>query len=71
MLNCIVINKLWWEFLWIVDALVTLAEMFNYGSTVRSMTKGHASYTMLLTKFDVIPQHIQNQIASKEEAITA
>ncbi|KAJ8429852.1 hypothetical protein Cgig2_011850 [Carnegiea gigantea] len=55
----------------IVDALVPLAEMFNYGSTVRSMRKGRASYTMLLAKFDVVPQQIQNQIASKEEAVAA
>ncbi|KAJ8429847.1 hypothetical protein Cgig2_011845 [Carnegiea gigantea] len=55
----------------VVDALVPLAEMFNYVSTLRSMTKGRASYTMLLAKFDVVPQHIQNQITSKEEPVVA
>ncbi|KAI3453603.1 hypothetical protein Pfo_010266 [Paulownia fortunei] len=38
----------------VVDALVPLAEMFQY-----------------LAKFDVVPQHIQNQLAAKEEAIAA
>lgn len=51
----------------VVDALVPLAEMFQYVSTLRGMTKGRASYTMQLAKFDVVPQHIQNQLAAKEE----
>ncbi|KAJ0769627.1 putative small GTP-binding protein [Helianthus annuus] len=56
----------------VVDALVPLAEMFQYVSTLRGMTKGRASYTMQLAKFDVVPQHIQNQLsAAKEEAVTA
>lgn len=55
----------------VVDALVPLAEMFQYVSTLRGTTKGRASYTMQLAKFDVVPQHIQNQLAAKEEAVTA
>lgn len=55
----------------VVDSLVPLAEMFQYVSTLRGMTKGRASYTMQLAKFDVVPQHIQNQISSKSEAVTA
>ncbi|CAN6480315.1 unnamed protein product [Victoria cruziana] len=55
----------------VVDALVPLAEMFQYVSTLRGMTKGRASYTMQLAKFDVVPQHIQNQLASKEQEVTA
>lgn len=56
----------------VVDALVPLAEMFQYVSTLRGMTKGRASYSMQLAKFDVVPQHIQNQLAaSKEEAVAA
>jgi elongation factor G len=54
----------------VVDSFVPLAEMFQYVSTLRGMTKGRASYTMQLAKFDVVPQHIQNQIsvAKTEEA---
>ncbi|KAF3781537.1 Elongation factor G-2 [Nymphaea thermarum] len=55
----------------VVDALVPLAEMFQYVSTLRGMTKGRASYTMQLAKFDVVPQHIQNQLASKEQEVPA
>lgn len=55
----------------VVDALVPLAEMFQYVSTLRSMTKGRASYTMQLDKFDVVPQHIQTQIATKSEQVAA
>ncbi|KAF2313126.1 hypothetical protein GH714_009393 [Hevea brasiliensis] len=55
----------------VVDSLVPLAEMFQYVSTLRGMTKGRASYTMQLAKFDVVPQHIQNQLASKEQEVAA
>eukprot|EP01018_Ginkgo_biloba_P022122 Gb_36066 [translate_table: standard] len=55
----------------VVDSLVPLAEMFQYVSTLRGMTKGRASYTMQLAKFDVVPQHIQNQISAKAQEVTA
>ncbi|RVX15634.1 Elongation factor G-1, chloroplastic [Vitis vinifera] len=55
----------------VVDALVPLAEMFQYVSTLRGMTKGRASYTMQLAKFEVVPQHIQNELAAKEQAVAA
>lgn len=55
----------------VVDALVPLAEMFQYVSTLRGMTKGRASYTMQLANFDIVPQHIQNQLSAKQEAATA
>ncbi|KAJ3680302.1 hypothetical protein LUZ60_016580 [Juncus effusus] len=48
----------------VVDGFVPLAEMFNYVSTLRGMTKGRASYSMQLAKFDVVPQHIQAQISA-------
>ncbi|KHG09353.1 Elongation factor G, chloroplastic [Gossypium arboreum] len=55
----------------VVDALVPLAEMFQYVSTLRGMTKGRASYTMQLAKFDVVPQHIQNELATKQQEVVA
>lgn len=55
----------------VVDALVPLSEMFQYVSSLRGMTKGRASYTMQLGKFEVVPQHIQNQIASKSQMVAA
>ncbi|KAJ8650052.1 hypothetical protein MRB53_003075 [Persea americana] len=33
-------------------------------STLRGMRKGHASYTMHLAKFDIVPQYIKNQRAA-------
>lgn len=55
----------------VVDSLVPLAEMFQYVSTLRGMTKGRASYTMQLANFDVVPQHIQNQLATKDQPVAA
>eukprot|EP00850_Spirogloea_muscicola_P002800 SM000011S18978 [mRNA] locus=s11:175391:179730:- [translate_table: standard] len=52
----------------VVDGLVPLSEMFNYVSNLRGMTKGRAQYTMQLAKFDVVPQHIQTQIAASRSA---
>lgn len=55
----------------VVDALVPLAEMFQYVSTLRGMTKGRASFTMQLAKFDFVPQYIQDQLAAKEQQVAA
>ncbi|KAH9325682.1 hypothetical protein KI387_005860 [Taxus chinensis] len=55
----------------VVDALVPLAEMFQYVSTLRSMSKGRASYTMQLEKFDVVPQYIQSQLSTKSQDVAA
>ncbi|CAK8562726.1 unnamed protein product [Lathyrus sativus] len=55
----------------VVDSLVPLAEMFQYVSTLRGMTKGRASYSMQLAMFDVVPQHIQNQLATKGQEVAA
>eukprot|EP00270_Netrium_digitus_P013135 TRINITY_DN433_c2_g1_i1.p1 TRINITY_DN433_c2_g1~~TRINITY_DN433_c2_g1_i1.p1 ORF type:complete len:782 (+),score=250.93 TRINITY_DN433_c2_g1_i1:48-2393(+) len=55
----------------VVDALVPLAEMFQYVSNLRGMTKGRANYTMQLAQFNVVPQHIQNQISAKAQGTAA
>lgn len=55
----------------VVDSLVPLSEMFQYVSSLRGMTKGRASYSMQLAKFDVVPQHIQDKLTTKEEAVAA
>ena len=49
----------------IVTASVPLAEMFQYVSSLRGMTKGRATYTMKLEKYDVVPPSIQQEIVSK------
>ena len=49
----------------VVDALVPLSEMFQYVSNLRSMTKGRASYTMELARYDFVPAQIQQELATK------
>jgi translation elongation factor EF-G len=43
----------------LVQAYVPLAEMFNYVSTLRGMTKGRANYSMCLERYEVVPPNIQ------------
>ena len=50
----------------LVKASVPLAEMFNYVSTLRGMTKGRAQYTMYLEKYEVVPSFIQEEIVSSK-----
>lgn len=49
----------------IVTANVPLAEMFQYVSSLRGMTKGRATYTMVLEKYDVVPPNIQTELIAK------
>lgn len=52
----------------LVQAYVPLAEMFNYVSTLRGMTKGRAQYSMTLERYEVVPPNIQTEIVSKVKA---
>jgi elongation factor G len=49
----------------LVKAYVPLAEMFNYVSTLRGMTKGRANYSMCLERYEVVPPNIQQEIIAK------
>ncbi len=49
-----------------VKAFVPLAEMFNYVSKLRGMTKGRANYSMKLARYEPVPQTIQNALAAKK-----
>ncbi|MFA4872921.1 MAG: elongation factor G [Patescibacteria group bacterium] len=42
----------------IIDALVPLAEMFGYATTLRSMTQGRASNTMEFSHYEEVPKQI-------------
>ncbi|GFH24222.1 elongation factor G, chloroplastic [Haematococcus lacustris] len=55
----------------LVSASVPLAEMFQYVSVLRGMTKGRAQYTMQLEKYEVVPNNIQTEIVSKTKAMAA
>ena len=46
----------------VVKAEVPLAEMFEYSTAMRSLTKGRASYSMEPLHFEVVPPQIQNQM---------
>jgi len=46
----------------VVSALVPLAEMFGYSTTLRSLTQGRASYTMEPSHYQETPINIMNQI---------
>jgi elongation factor G len=48
-----------------VKAFVPLAEMFNYVSKLRGMTKGRANYSMKLARYEAVPQTVQNAIAQE------
>jgi elongation factor G len=46
----------------IVKAEVPLAEMFGYSTSIRSLTKGRASYSMEPAFFEAVPDEIQQQL---------
>ncbi|MBD3310890.1 MAG: elongation factor G [Candidatus Magasanikbacteria bacterium] len=46
----------------VVNALVPLAEMFGYATSLRSMTQGRANYSMEFEKYEEVPQNVAQQI---------
>ncbi|MBY0243798.1 MAG: elongation factor G, partial [Burkholderiaceae bacterium] len=52
----------------LVRALVPLAEMFGYSTTLRSLTQGRATYTMEFKHYAEVPKHILEQIAATGKA---
>jgi elongation factor G len=49
----------------IVHVDVPLAEMFGYATTLRSLTKGRASYTMEPYRFEAVPDSIQGTLLNR------
>jgi elongation factor G len=47
-----------------VSAMVPLANMFQYVSTLRSMSKGRANYSMKLANYDFVPPNIESELKS-------
>merc|ERR1711957_388122 len=45
-----------------ISALVPLANMFQYVSTLRSMSKGRANYSMKLANYDFVPPSIEEEL---------
>ena len=50
----------------VVLAEVPLAEMFGYTTTLRSMTQGRASASMVFEEYREVPQSVQEAIVSKK-----
>jgi elongation factor G len=48
-----------------ISALVPLANMFQYVSTLRSMSKGRAQYSMVLHSYDFVPPNVEKEIQAK------
>ena len=49
----------------VVTAKVPLAEMFAYSTTLRSMTQGRATYTMIFSHYDEAPRNVAEEIIAK------
>lgn len=45
-----------------ISAMVPLANMFQYVSTLRSMSKGRANYSMKLANYDFVPPNIEEDL---------
>merc|ERR1719291_1460561 len=45
-----------------INALVPLANMFQYVFTLRSMSKGRANYSMKLASYDFVPPNIETEL---------
>jgi elongation factor G len=49
----------------VIKAFVPLSEMFQYATTIRSMTQGRASYTMEPSHYEEVPRNIADEIVQK------
>ena len=49
----------------IVRALVPLAEMFGYATSLRSNTQGRGNFTMELDHYEEVPKSIAEEIIKK------
>ena len=54
-----------------VKCFVPLAEMFNYVSKLRGMTKGRANYSMKLARYEPVPMNIQKEMSEKKASKAA
>ena len=54
----------------VVRANVPLANMFQYVSSLRSMSKGRASYSMELEDYEQVPPNVEKEIMSKYKGNT-
>jgi len=53
-------------FVTVIVALVPLAELSGYATTIRSMSKGRATYYMEPSHYEEVPKNIQEKIIAKK-----
>ncbi|MEI6221749.1 MAG: elongation factor G [bacterium] len=51
----------------VVASLVPLAAMFGYATSLRSMTQGRASYSMEFSKYEQVPNNVQEEIIARSK----
>ncbi len=49
----------------VVSAMVPLANMFGYVNTLRSMSQGRATFTMVFNHYEQVPQAVAEEVVSK------
>lgn len=49
----------------VIEAFVPLANMFGYINTLRSMSSGRATFTMIFDHYEPVPQNISDEIQKK------
>ncbi len=49
----------------VITAMVPLANMFGYVNTLRSMSQGRATYTMVFDHYDQVPQAVAEEVVAK------
>lgn len=49
----------------VVTAEVPLAEMFGYANAIRSLSKGRAEYSMIPTRFEIVPAELAGKLLAR------
>jgi elongation factor G len=49
----------------VIQAEISLAELFGYSTSLRSISRGRAVYSMEPARFDVVPQQLQESILNR------
>jgi elongation factor G len=49
----------------VISAMVPLAEMFGYATSLRSMSQGRATYTMEPACYEVVPEQVAEELLAK------
>jgi len=52
----------------VITALVPLAEMFGYATTLRSLTQGRGTYTMQFYRYEELPTNVAQEVIGKKTA---